>query len=221
MIEQIKQAVFAAENVLNWTPEETGQLFYNVARLQSQYNEAATLWATANYPSTQAVTVAWLTGKSAAEAGLLWLQEINLSIESLKAHERDIDKRLSESEGHKLLREALREWYAFDPSRMDVVSMRMQFMATLTIEAKSDASKTKTHRIKTIDGGINVDGFSIALTSKQTELFRALIEASGEFVNLSKKGFRTRDVENLPDKAKAIIESQPGAGTRVYPQWFN
>jgi hypothetical protein len=60
-----------------------------------------------------------------------------------------------------------------------------------------------------------VDGDAIAMTKREAELICLLLDAHGEFKSLTAHGFRSRDVEGLPDPIRKFVESQPGAGTRI------
>lgn len=60
-----------------------------------------------------------------------------------------------------------------------------------------------------------VDGDAIAMTKNQAELICLLLDAHGEFTSLTAHGFRSRDVEGLPDPIRKFVETQPGAGTRI------
>jgi hypothetical protein len=60
-----------------------------------------------------------------------------------------------------------------------------------------------------------VSGKVISITKKQADLLHLLLEAQGEYVSLSDHGFRSRDVEGLPDPIRKFVETQPGAGTRI------
>jgi len=46
------------------------------------------------------------------------------------------------------------------------------------------------------------------------------LEALGEHVSLASHNSRTRDVESLPEELRDIIESDPGAGTRINREYL-
>lgn len=60
-----------------------------------------------------------------------------------------------------------------------------------------------------------VDGKPMAITPKQVDLLRLLLDANGEYIALTEHKFRSRDVEGLPKRIKDFVETQPGAGTRI------
>jgi hypothetical protein len=64
-----------------------------------------------------------------------------------------------------------------------------------------------------------IDGESIAVKPNGFKLFQLLLEHPGQYVPVSQHGIRTRDVQSLPAKLFAAVESDPGAGTRIKPLW--
>jgi hypothetical protein len=50
--------------------------------------------------------------------------------------------------------------------------------------------------------------------TRLAEFIALLIEADGEYIKRPEK-VRTRDIENQLDAVRDLIESQPGAGTRI------
>lgn len=80
---------------------------------------------------------------------------------------------------------------------------------------------SKGERIFLVPNGISIGDEVVALTSKQQAMVQLMYEHPGEYVSLAEHGYRTRDTESLPPQVKKIIESQPGAGTRINPEWFN
>jgi len=137
MIEDIKQAISNAVDILNWSPGNDGHFLYAAARLHDHYNKAAKHWSESDYPPTQVVTLAWITSTSAVKASMLWLQDMSLAIQSLNAFEYEHDRILSEAEAHEMIREALREWHQFAPSNEEASKMRTMIMAQLTVEHSS------------------------------------------------------------------------------------
>lgn len=152
MIDDIKQAIFNAADFLNWTPGSEGHFLFAAAKMQDHYNKAVKQWSERDYPPSQVVTLAWITSTSAAKASLLWLQEMNLVIQSLNAFEYEHDRILSEAEAYEMLREALRDWHRFDPSKEEVSKMRSMIMAQLTVEGHSaHASEKRTRKSAAAD----------------------------------------------------------------------
>jgi hypothetical protein len=64
-----------------------------------------------------------------------------------------------------------------------------------------------------------IDGESIAVKPNGFKLFQLLLENPGQYVPVSQSGIRTRDVQSLPVKLRDAVESDPGAGTRIKPEW--
>jgi hypothetical protein len=91
----------------------------------------------------------------------------------------------------------------------------------LSLLKSSKSPDRKIRRLQMTTGGIKIGQTLIALKPRQIELLQCLVDANGEYVSLSGRGFRTRDVEALPTQVQHVIESQPGAGTRVLPEWLN
>lgn len=107
-----------------------------------------------------------------------------------------------------------RNWFANLDSEID------QRQISMTNAGIAD----HVHGVKRVDevaGGIMIDGQLFALKPRGIELVRILIDKKGEFIPLTDYGFRTRDIEALPLKVQEVIESQPGAGTRILPAWLN
>lgn len=80
---------------------------------------------------------------------------------------------------------------------------------------------SKGERIFLVPNGISIGGDVVALKPKQQAMIGLMYGLSGEYVSLTEHGYRTRDIESLPPQVQEIIESQPGAGTRIKPEWFN
>ncbi len=59
-----------------------------------------------------------------------------------------------------------------------------------------------------------------ALKPKMAELLHSLANCMGEYQSMTESGVKTRDIEGLPREVRAILESQPGAGTRINPEWL-
>lgn len=55
---------------------------------------------------------------------------------------------------------------------------------------------------------------------KLVAFFQEMIETQ-DYCSASGFGIRTRDIEGQPDEIRELIESQPAAGTRIKPKWFN
>ena len=55
---------------------------------------------------------------------------------------------------------------------------------------------------------------------KLVAFFQEMIETQ-DYCSASSFGIRTRDIEGQPDRIRELIESQPAAGTRIKPKWFN
>ena len=55
---------------------------------------------------------------------------------------------------------------------------------------------------------------------KLVAFFQEMIETQ-DFCSATGFGIRTRDIEGQPNEIRELIESQPAAGTRIKPKWFN
>ena len=55
---------------------------------------------------------------------------------------------------------------------------------------------------------------------KLVAFFQEMIETQ-DYCSASSFGIRTRDIEGQPERIRELIESQPAAGTRIKPKWFN
>jgi hypothetical protein len=177
LVHHIKQAVFNAENALNWKPpvsgdetwqcdtgvmengefKKTGTKTYrpvsvsdHVKTAEHEYNSAVALWWELErlWPKSKAVRFGWMVGQSAAEAALLWLQEFMSVLQSVRHYEREIDKPLDEETFHKLMHEALVEWNEFNPTKIELQTMRMELCCILDDEYRriisEDFSTTPT-----------------------------------------------------------------------------
>lgn len=68
---------------------------------------------------------------------------------------------------------------------------------------------------------VMVDGEPIPVSDKGYKLFKVLLSVPPErYVSLSEHDLRSRDVMALPAKLVALVETQPGAGTRISPKWL-
>lgn len=82
-------------------------------------------------------------------------------------------------------------------------------------------SEKREQKIDMVDNGVSISGVLVALTDKQYALVQLLLGFAGEYISLAEHGYRSRDIESLPEPVKIVIDSQPGAGTRIHPQWLN
>lgn len=92
---------------------------------------------------------------------------------------------------------------------------------TLGIVTTPSKPKHEVNTLELVEGGIRIRDEIIALKPKALQLLSLFIDARGEYVSMADAGFRRRDIANLPEKVQAIIDTQPGAGTRIFPRWFN
>lgn len=60
-----------------------------------------------------------------------------------------------------------------------------------------------------------LDGHKIDLRPNSAKALALLISRDGEFVSLADNDLRTRDIDALPLALKELVETQPGAGTRI------
>lgn len=70
------------------------------------------------------------------------------------------------------------------------------------------------------NGVAMLDGEPFDVKPKQYQLLAYLINANGEYASLDSVDLRSRDVEALPEKLRDAIETQPGAGTRIKPDYW-
>jgi hypothetical protein len=66
---------------------------------------------------------------------------------------------------------------------------------------------------------VSLDGPLIAVKPNGYMLFQLLLNSPGDYVPLLQHGLRTRDVQSLPETLRNVIESDPGAGTRIKREW--
>ena len=60
-----------------------------------------------------------------------------------------------------------------------------------------------------------LDDQTIPLKQNQAKALSRLIEKRGEYLSLADHGLRSRDIDALPPALKTLVETQPGAGTRI------
>ena len=69
-----------------------------------------------------------------------------------------------------------------------------------------------------------LDDQIIPLKRQQAKALALLIASQGEYVSLADNGLRSRDIDSLPLSLKELVETQPGAGTRILRdkvEWLN
>lgn len=66
-----------------------------------------------------------------------------------------------------------------------------------------------------------IDGRDVPLEGSKTvvervgALLQAMLSTPGEYISMSERGVRTRNIEQQPQKIRDLVDSQPGAGTRI------
>lgn len=108
--------------------------------------------------------------------------------------------------------------FLFD-ARVEIKALRLAIETSET--AQDDQGGVSIDRVILVDGGIQIDGRVTALKPRQIEILAVLLSQAGEYVSGSEHGFRSREIDALPAEVRNIIDAQPGAGTRIYPEWLN
>lgn len=194
LVDHITQAMFAAEEILNWNGQPCTFEIESL-RLLEHYNSAVEVWQNHKPPETQVFEVGWAFGKSASEAAMLWLQDIALAIRSLQEHEVD-DGILTEQAAFKLFREALLEWFEFNPSPREATAIRWKTNLQVSIE------------LKTIELGVTIRDLFIAMDWSDDEISdsvkRFTKDRSRTAVSIGKEGnasmYRVFDIVENFDK---------------------
>ena len=88
--------------------------------------------------------------------------------------------------------------------------------ATRAIAAYAITQKPRPRITVSVDPPqVVIDGAAYAIKPKMAEFFEAMVVASGDYVSMSSHGIRSRDTESLPKEVQAIIDTQPGSGSRI------
>lgn len=130
-----KVKFFGGEEIDGMVPtgemQENSLLFFHAAKLQAEYREAFALWEPSTSVTATPVTVGWIVGKTAIDAAMKWLGEVDEIIASVIDHETREGRHLSQAEWYLAIREAAKEWHGFDPSPIELRKIDMVIRAMI------------------------------------------------------------------------------------------
>ncbi|MFM9966128.1 MAG: hypothetical protein ACKV2Q_33535 [Planctomycetaceae bacterium] len=113
-----------------------------------------------------------------------------------------------------LLSEIFRKCADSPVERLQSVATDVDALAA-TLEPQRDGPPKHKLSVDPTACKANLDGHEMPLKPNQAKALDLLIRNEKPYMSLADNGLRSRDIDKLPPALKELVETQPGAGTRI------